>query len=36
MSINYALEPDEVAQGFVLACQAHPCSEKVVIDFDIK
>lgn len=36
MSINYALEPDEVAQGFVLACQAHPRSEKVVIDFDIK
>ena len=36
MEINYALEPEEVEQGFVLTCQSHPRSEKVVIDFDVK
>ena len=34
MEINYALEPDEVAKGFVLTCQAHPTTEKVVLSFD--
>ena len=36
MDVNYALEPEEVEQGFILTCQAHPTSEKVVIDFDEK
>lgn len=36
MEVNYALEPDEIASNFVLTCQAHPRSEKVFIDFDIK
>ena len=36
MTVNYALEEDEVAQGFILTCQAHPRSEKVVIDFDVR
>lgn len=36
MALNYALEPDEVANGFVLTCQAHPTSEHVVIDFDAR
>ncbi|MEZ5046052.1 MAG: 1,2-phenylacetyl-CoA epoxidase subunit PaaE [Chitinophagaceae bacterium] len=36
MVVNYALEDDEVANGFVLTCQAHPSSEKVVIDFDAR
>lgn len=36
MEVNYALEPDEVENGFVLTCQAHPTSEKVVIDFDAR
>jgi len=36
MDINYSLEPDEVAAGFVLSCQAHPRSEEVVVNFDIK
>lgn len=31
---NYALEADEVANGFVLACQSYPTTEKVVVDFD--
>ncbi len=34
MDINYGLEPDEIEAGYVLSCQAHPRSEKVVVDFD--
>jgi ring-1,2-phenylacetyl-CoA epoxidase subunit PaaE len=36
MDINYALEADELAAGFILTCQSHPRTEKVVIDFDSK
>jgi ring-1,2-phenylacetyl-CoA epoxidase subunit PaaE len=36
MDVNYALEPEEVEAGFILTCQSHPRSEKVVVDFDIK
>ncbi|MCB0446555.1 MAG: phenylacetate-CoA oxygenase/reductase subunit PaaK [Gelidibacter sp.] len=35
MKINYALEDKEVAQNFVLSCQAVPTSQKVVVDFDV-
>ncbi len=34
MDINYALEPDELERGFVLTCQAHPKTSKVVVNFD--
>lgn len=34
MDMNYALEDDEVEDGFVLTCQTHPTSEKVVISYD--
>ncbi|UKN01927.1 FAD-binding oxidoreductase [Paracrocinitomix mangrovi] len=34
MKLNYALEEDEVAEGFVLTCQSHPITEKVVISYD--
>ena len=34
MDANYALSEEEVADGYVLACQAHPASAKVIIDFD--
>lgn len=34
MEVNYALEPDEVAAGFILTCQAHPTSERLVVSFD--
>ena len=34
MDANYSLSKDEVAQGYVLGCQARPASAKVVIDFD--
>jgi ring-1,2-phenylacetyl-CoA epoxidase subunit PaaE len=30
----YALEQSEIDAGFVLACQSHPTSEKVILDFD--
>ena len=36
MDVNYALEEDEVANGFILTCQSHPLTEKLVIDFDVK
>jgi ring-1,2-phenylacetyl-CoA epoxidase subunit PaaE len=36
MDVNYGLEPEEVQQGFILTCQSHPRTEKVVVDFDIK
>lgn len=34
MDANYALSDEEVKDGFVLTCQAHPASEYVVVDFD--
>lgn len=34
MDENYALGDDEVDNGFVLTCQSHPRSEKVVFDYD--
>jgi len=34
MDVNYALEPEEIEKGYVLTCQAHPASEKVVLDYD--
>jgi ring-1,2-phenylacetyl-CoA epoxidase subunit PaaE len=36
MEVNWGLEQEEVEQGFILTCQSHPTTEKVVIDFDIK
>ncbi len=34
MDVNYALTPEEVEQGYVLTCQAHPKSNDVLISFD--
>jgi ring-1,2-phenylacetyl-CoA epoxidase subunit PaaE len=34
MDTNWALEPDEVERGYVLTCQSHPTSDKVVLDYD--
>jgi len=36
MDANYALEPDELAAGYILTCQAHPRSGEVSVDFDSK
>jgi ring-1,2-phenylacetyl-CoA epoxidase subunit PaaE len=34
MDTNWALEPDEVERGYVLTCQSHPTSDKLVLDYD--
>ena len=34
MDSNYALEPDEIARGYVLTCQSHPVTDTVTVDFD--
>ncbi|MBG6216234.1 ring-1,2-phenylacetyl-CoA epoxidase subunit PaaE [Arthrobacter sp. CAN_A6] len=34
MAENYALEPDEVENGYVLTCQARPTSDTVTVDYD--
>jgi ring-1,2-phenylacetyl-CoA epoxidase subunit PaaE len=34
MDANFALTDTEVDEGFILTCQSHPLSEKVVIDYD--
>ena len=34
MDQHFALEQREIDAGFVLACQSHPTSPKVVLDFD--
>jgi len=34
MDRNFALEKHEVAAGFVLTCQSHPLTERVVLSFD--
>jgi ring-1,2-phenylacetyl-CoA epoxidase subunit PaaE len=34
MDANYALEPEELDRGYVLTCQSHPTSARVVLDYD--
>ena len=34
MDIAHGLEPHEIEAGYILSCQAHPISDKVVVDFD--
>ena len=34
MERNFALDKKEVAAGYVLTCQAHPTTERVVLSFD--
>ncbi|WP_415947480.1 2Fe-2S iron-sulfur cluster-binding protein [Streptomyces sp. KLOTTS4A1] len=34
MDRNFALEPEETEAGYVLACQSHPATEQVELDFD--
>lgn len=35
MTENYALEPDELERGYVLTCQSHPQTDRVVVDYDV-
>ncbi|MFJ8313563.1 MULTISPECIES: 2Fe-2S iron-sulfur cluster-binding protein [unclassified Streptomyces] len=34
MDRNFALEPEETEAGYVLACQSHPATREVELDFD--
>ncbi len=36
MEVNWGLEQDEIDKGFILTCQSHPLTERVVVDFDAK
>ena len=36
MDVHWGLEHEEIENGFILTCQSHPKTEKVVVDYDIK
>jgi ring-1,2-phenylacetyl-CoA epoxidase subunit PaaE len=36
MDVHWGLEHEEIEKGYILTCQSHPKTEKVVVDFDIK
>lgn len=36
MDAHWGLEPEEIDAGFILTCQSHPVTERVVVDFDGK
>ncbi|MEO6131603.1 MAG: 2Fe-2S iron-sulfur cluster-binding protein [Saprospiraceae bacterium] len=36
MDIHYGLEADEIDAGYVLTCQSHPRSERLILDYDIQ
>ena len=35
MEVNYALEEDELEAGYILTCQSHPRTEKLIVDYDV-
>ena len=35
MAANHALEDYEVAQGYVLSCQARPVSDRLIVSYDM-
>ncbi|MFC5931611.1 1,2-phenylacetyl-CoA epoxidase subunit PaaE [Cryobacterium melibiosiphilum] len=35
MTENYALEPDEIARGYLLTCQSHPTTARVSVNYDV-
>lgn len=34
MEVNYALTDSEVAEGYILTCQSHPTTPKMIVDYD--
>lgn len=35
MDVYYAIDDDEVAEGFILACQSHPTTSEVEVTFEV-
>lgn len=35
MTENYALEPAELERGYILTCQSHPTTDRVLVDYDV-
>jgi len=35
MEVNWGLEQEEIEQGFILTCQSHPKTKRVVVDYDV-
>lgn len=36
MTLNYALEKEEIEQGFILTCQSHPRTANIRVNFDVR
>jgi ring-1,2-phenylacetyl-CoA epoxidase subunit PaaE len=36
MELNYALTPEEVAEGYILTCQSHPRTSEVQVNYDAR
>ena len=36
MEVHWGLEDEEISQGYILTCQSHPKTERVIVDYDIK
>lgn len=36
MDVHWGLEEEEIEQGYILTCQAHPTTPNVTVDFDVK
>ena len=36
MDVHWGLDEEELEKGYILTCQSHPKTEKVVVDFDVK
>jgi ring-1,2-phenylacetyl-CoA epoxidase subunit PaaE len=34
MTMNYALSDEEVEEGYILTCQAHPATDRLVVSYD--
>jgi ring-1,2-phenylacetyl-CoA epoxidase subunit PaaE len=34
MEVCFAIDDDEIAEGYILACQSHPTTPEVYVDFE--